>query len=48
MSSSQLKGVMCKVATSSSSSDSKQKTGGFLLAALANSGTSDWDGKDRS
>jgi hypothetical protein len=34
---------MCKVATSSSSSDLEQKTGGFLPAALADGGTSDWD-----
>jgi hypothetical protein len=44
----ELKGVMCKVATSSSSFDSEQKTGGFLLVALANGGTSDWDGKDHN
>jgi hypothetical protein len=46
----ELKGVMCKVATSSSSFYSEQKTGGggFLRAALANGGTSDWDGEDHN
>jgi hypothetical protein len=45
----ELKGVMCKVATSSSSFDSEQKTGaGFLPAALADGGTRDWDGEDHN